>query len=47
MSKRDDNFWIAVLVAGFCITLLLGALGWNQLVYGDWTCAFSECRRMK
>ena len=36
-----------LLVVGL-VALCLGlAMLWNQYVYDDWTCAFSQCRRLK
>lgn len=44
-KKRSDRKYLAMFIA---IVIALGglSLAWNQYVYGDWSCAFSECRRI-
>jgi hypothetical protein len=37
---------VGLLVFAFLAALVLvGKACWANHVYGDWTCAFSECRR--
>lgn len=33
-------------VVGLAI-IVLSALVWADFIYGDWTCAFAECRKVK
>jgi len=41
--RNEDEF---VCWAGIVIILVLSAavVGWAEFVYGDWRCAFAECR---
>lgn len=48
MSREDDGavgglIVFVILVVGS----LLCACIWNDKVYGDWTCAFSHCVKVK
>lgn len=49
MSKTDDDMTGGVAIALLVILLIaFGAdLAWNAHVYGDWTCAFSRCVRVR
>lgn len=47
MRRDEDNGWI-VLVFVLIVALSFGVdVWWNAHVYGDWTCAFSKCVRVK
>ena len=47
--KRDDDLTGAGAIALLVLVVLCCALDacWNQHVYGDWTCAWSKCVRVK
>lgn len=43
--KTADDFWVkfwATMIA--ILVVAAGALAWGHFVYGDWRCAFAECR---
>ena len=42
-SFHDSRGVTVMLVLVFMAILL----GWNQYAYGDWSCAFSHCVRIK
>lgn len=48
MSRNnDDNGWT---ILAFLVLVLLSVIGdcwYNARIYGDWTCAFSRCVRVK
>lgn len=45
--ERRERFLINASVVLFFVLLLVGWLAWNQHAYGDWECAFKQCRVVK
>jgi hypothetical protein len=44
MSNQKLHGWDCVIV-GIVLALITGSIvACNQVVYGDWRCAFAECR---
>lgn len=39
-----DDIAVVVILVGVPALLVAGWLGYAQLVYGTWRCAFAECR---
>lgn len=49
MSKPDDDMTggVAIALLVFVLLCAVGDLAWNAHMYGDWTCAFSHCVRVR
>lgn len=48
MTKPDRTFVIGLaLVVAVAIIAAIIKIAWATYVYDDWTCAWSECRRLK
>lgn len=45
--KKIKDALLVVLVVVATLGGVAAWLGWHQIVYGDYTCAFSRCVRVK
>ena len=47
VRDRSARRW-ALSIIGACIALVVAIqIAWSVYAYGDWTCAFAECRKVK
>lgn len=44
MMNRLMDWFVILLVFSFPLWLMASALAYAKLVYGDYRCAFAECR---
>lgn len=48
MRDKDRKFLIEVVcLLGVAVLILIGKALWAVHVYNDWTCAFSNCVKVK
>jgi hypothetical protein len=45
-QQRSERCFAFLVLTGIAIAVLIISLIGNQLVYGDWTCAFAKCRKI-
>jgi hypothetical protein len=45
--NNDSNMLVMVIVIIGLVASAFADCAWNEHVYGDWTCAWSKCIRVK
>lgn len=46
-DRRSTTILAVSVLVGIAVVVLAAMIAWNIYVYGDWTCAFAECRKVK
>lgn len=46
-NRKRHNLWLHAIVVGVMAIVTAAMIGWAVYAYGDWTCAFAECRKVK
>jgi len=46
-EQRKIKLIVLVMFVGVILIMLGADVAWNSYVYGDWTCAFAKCRKVK
>jgi len=46
-DRRSANLLAASIFVSVIVVVGALAIAWAIYAYGDWTCAFAECRKMK
>lgn len=46
-AESKARRWAIFVGVVLMLVLVSGDLAWNQYVYGDWRCAWAQCRKVE